>query len=448
MRWMRLLFTLMAGLVLAAALRTGAQEAAPLDPAVCGVALEALWTAASDACIGTPSGFICNGGAAPQAEPAGAINNALASFGALVETGVVQSLHTLPISVETDSVGVAWMRLPPPIPVTALLLGDVSIWNVSPPDFPAWQSSLVITGAQPSTCLAAPLNVLVVQSPFNQPVPIVINGASIALNGTVLVRTIDTSTVFVSLSGQSSVTVYGQSQPLFPGEQVIVPYAPGDFSRPINYASAPMPYDLTLVRNLPVPLLDRPVIVPQPGIVATQGEVNLRSSPSTDAGVITLVPAGEVMSVLGSNPSGTWYHVRLDTGETGWMFAELLRRSVGAIQTTYDATPMPPQRYGDLGKIGRVLAPAGVHLRVGPDATFPVVGSVANGTPVMLVARSPYSPWIKVEAGGMIGWVALITIDTKAFIDALPIDFTVPPLPTPTPIPGSFGNAFPDPNNN
>jgi hypothetical protein len=128
------------------------------------------------------------------------------------------------------------------------------------------------------------------------------------------------------------------------------------------------------------------------------------------------------------------------------MLAELLSQNVGTIATVYDATPLPPQRYGELGTRGRVLAPAGVNLRLGPDVTFPALTLLNDGTLVSLLARSPYSPWVKVDASGSVGWLALITIETQAYIDALPIDFSAPAIPTPTQIPGSFGNAFPDPD--
>jgi hypothetical protein len=42
-----------------------------------------------------------------------------------------------------------------------------------------------------------------------------------------------------------------------------------------------------------------------------------------------------------------------------------------------------------------------------------------------------------------------LTLDTLAFLEALPIDWSAPPPPAPptaTRVPGSFGNAFPDPN--
>jgi hypothetical protein len=128
------------------------------------------------------------------------------------------------------------------------------------------------------------------------------------------------------------------------------------------------------------------------------------------------------------------------------MLAQLLTGNVGPIQAVYAATPLPPQRYGELGSSGRIAAPAGVNIRSGPDAAFPSVALVGDGTLVQLLARSPYSPWVKVEINGVIGWVALITIQTQAFFDALPIDFNVPPPPAPTRVPGTFGNAFPDPN--
>jgi uncharacterized protein YgiM (DUF1202 family) len=201
-----------------------------------------------------------------------------------------------------------------------------------------------------------------------------------------------------------------------------------------------------MIQNLPVALLDRPIMLPQPGYVATDGLVNLRAEPSSEAMLLLQVPAGEVMSVLGRNPTGEWYHVRLDTGETGWMLAELLVQNIGAIQAVYEATPLPPQRYGELGRIGRVQAPAGVNLRLAPDVGFGTITTLPDGTELILVARSPYSPWVKVQVNGLEGWLALVTVDTDVVIDALPVDYNVPPPPDPTQVPGSFGNAFPDPN--
>jgi uncharacterized protein YraI len=200
-----------------------------------------------------------------------------------------------------------------------------------------------------------------------------------------------------------------------------------------------------LIRNLPVSLLDRPVLLPQPGTVSTDGNVNLRAAPDINARLILQAPAGEVMSVLGRNSDGDWLHVRLASGITGWMFADLLVKNIGDIQTFYDETPAPPQRFGELGVKARVLAPAGVNLRSAPDVSFGIVTTLPFGLEVDLLGRSPYSPWVKVDADGTVGWLALITLDTQAVFEALPMDFDVPPPPPPTRVPGSFGGAFPDP---
>jgi uncharacterized protein YraI len=424
----------------------GAQDSTSVSSAACAPALEMVWTAASDACISGPAGYICNGGGAPAAEPQGAVSSALSTIGALVEVTAVQSLRTPPASADGATAGLAWLRLAPPVEMTALLIGDVSLRNAAGPDFPAWQSMVVQTAPDAPTCGAMPHNVLVVQSPFGQPVNIAINGVSLGLNGTVLVQTREAQTIFAGLSGSASLYAFGQETVLRTGQQITVSYNPGDFTFPSAPPGAALPLDQLLAQNLPVALLERPIIVPQPGYVTTQGAVNLRVAPNTDAGVIVQVPAGQVLSVLGRNAGGDWLHVRLDSGETGWMLAELLLQNIGEIRAVYDATPLPPQRFGELGRLAKVLAPAGVNLRSAPDVMFSVVAALPDGAMVNLLARSPYSPWVKVDYNGVVGWLALITLETQAVIDALPIDYDVPPPPEPTRVPGSFGNAFPDPN--
>jgi hypothetical protein len=128
------------------------------------------------------------------------------------------------------------------------------------------------------------------------------------------------------------------------------------------------------------------------------------------------------------------------------MFAELLNDNTSAIYLTYENTPAPPVRYGTPSLTATVIAPDGVNLRDAPDVTFNAIGFLPFGTTVNLAARSPYSPWVRVDYNGTTGWLALITLETNAYIDALPIDYNVPPPPEPTRIPGSWGNAFPDPS--
>ncbi len=433
-------------MLLLLATRLFAQDLPPA-PATCDVL--AVWTAASNACTSRPSGYVCNGGSAPVVEPVGPVSNALGPIGALVEADAVDFIRTAPFAGNGATSGVAWLRVTGVLNYTMLMLGDVSLRDASPPDFPAWTSLQLETSVSAPGCGTAPISALIVQSQLGTAARIVVNGASLLLNGTVMTITEAARTRFIALSGQHSLLAFGTERTLYMGQEVSVtrdaanPFAPGDVP------SDAFPLDPSLLLNLPVALFDRPVILPQPGFVMTQGAVNLRSSPDQYAGLILQVPAGQVMAVLGRNPEGTWYHVRLETGETGWMLGELLAQNLGTISAVYSETPLPPQRYGDLGTRAQVSAPAGAALRQGPEISFPLVVTLPDGTVVNLIARSPYSPWVKIEVGGYSGWISLIALQTQAYIEALPVDASVPlppPTPLPTQVPGTFGNAFPDPN--
>ncbi len=429
-------------LLLTGTLFTVAQDSPMSSPAS---PLETFYANASRYCIGEPLGYFCNGGSPASAEPAGPISTSLSVQGSLVEVGVVDALQTTAFLSDCSSAGLFWMRVADTT-MSAVIVGETLLRDVSPEGFPAWQSLIVQTSEVESICPNAPRSSLIIQNAVRgQAIQVVINGASLELLGTALVQTLGTETIFITLEGQSRVITLGQPQPMVSGQMVRVPYNAGDFSRPNNVPGVATPYEPLLTHHFPVPLLDRAIIVPQPGYVATQGQVNMRSAPSTDAGVMAEVPAGQIMTILGRNSGGDWYHVRLQTGQSGWILGELLNHQHGSIEAVYDATPLPPQRYGNVGTLALVSAPEGVTLRDAPDISFVAIGSLPTGAEVILVARSPYSPWVKIEGGGMTGWVAMIALETQAIIESLAVDYDVPPPPEPTRVPGSWGNAFPDP---
>lgn len=438
-------------LLLVIALGYGAQTAiiaqdAPPEPAGCAVALETFYTEATESCLGSPDGMFCNAGSPPVVQPAGPVANSLAPVGALVEVEVADSVRTTPFTAEGTTGGLMWMHAPD-VGMDAILLGDMQILDVTPDGFPAWQSLLVVTSENPSPCGVAPMNGFVVQNSVSgQAAQIVINGASLNLRGTVVIQTTANETVFSAIEGEMQVVALGQTEGMVAGQQVRVPHAPDDYLRPTGRPLPPLPFEPWRVANLPIELLDRPTLLPQPGYVSTQGTVNMRTAPNLGAPLIFEVPPGQIMTVLGRNPEGNWYHVRLVTGQTGWMFADLLAQNHGAIEAVYQQTPVPPQRFGRLGTTARVIAPTGGTVRSAPYVTFPGTFTFPLGEEVNLLARSPYSPWVKVESQGVEGWMALVTLETQAIIQSLPVDFSVPPPPEPTAIPGLGGNAFPDPS--
>lgn len=415
----------------------------------CETKLETIYQEAANVCLGKPEGFFCNGGGAPQVAPSGALQSALALPGSLVDTGEVQQL--LVPSLSDEAGGLLWMRLSQFIEMNALIVGNVRVRDITLQGFnlPKWQSLEVVTAPGSAGCATMPVSTFLMQSEYGQTTRIGINGLSMDLNGTVAVQTHGELTSFISLEGIS--TLVWQSSPitLRAGDQIDVTYKANDFSAPLSVPPQARPLDESLVEHLPVVLLDRPIPIPQPGFITTTENVNMRAKPEQDAFLIYTVPANTTGTILGRNEAGDWLHVRLGNGETGWMKRDLLNGDFTEVTRIYDITPLPPQRPGELGSYGMVIAQQGANLRRAPDVTFPVLMSIAAGTKVQLLGRSPYSPWVKVKTDMAEGWMALINIETQAVIGSLAVDYQVPLPPRATPTPEfSFGggHAYPDPN--
>jgi uncharacterized protein YraI len=417
--------------------------------AQCSAQLITIYTTASEKCLGEANGTFCNGGLPPRAEPAGGVSSALGVLGSLVQINNVDMVHTSPL-LSGGGGGLMWIRADDPLNFTGLLIGDVELRDVTPADggFSPWQSFTVRTGSTRPECNTAPDSTFLLQGPYGMLARVVINGVSVELNGTVAIQTADLLTSFIVLEGSTRLTVFGQALIAQAGQQIDVSYQDAALLRPAGIPAEPNSLAFSNVRNLPIMLLDRPVLLPQPGFAFTDSNVNMRAEPNENARLLFTVPADQMVSILGMNTERTWYHVRLGNAETGWMRADLLRGDIGEVELVYDTTPQPPERFGDAAHLAVVNVPSGGNLRRAPDVQFPILDTLDQGAVVELLARSPYSPWVKVDASGQIGWMALITIETETVIGFLPIDYDVPlpPGPTATPI-FAFGggHAYPDP---
>ena len=414
----------------------------------CQDALLRLYTDAGNRCLSGPNGHFCNGGAAPITEPD---EDLLRDPGAVIEASALDALNSAAPG-GTEGGGLVWLRLEENIRLDALLIGHVSIQNAVLPEsnFAKWRSFTIESGTSEWQCDEAPeIGTVVVQGLYGQTSRVAINGVSLEINGTVIVLTQHTITKFIAIEGQIRLIAFGQSITLYAGEQLNVSYSPNDWRKPVGSIASPSLFEYDLVKDLPIVLFDRPVPIPQPGYAQTQGGVNMRIAPDIDSQLLFQVPAGETMSVLGISTNREWLHIRLGNGETGWMSAGLLAKNLGEITQVYDVTPLPPQRYGELGSRAYVNVAAGGNLREAPDIAFRVKRTLPYGTQVELLARSPYSPWAKVNSGGEIGWMALFTLRTESVIGSLPIDYNVPfpPRATSTPV-FSYGggHAYPDPD--
>lgn len=422
-------------------------EQSNLTAATCEEALVAHYAAASDHCLAGPTGFFCNGGFPPVIEPS---SDALTAPGALGEADKIERLQSPPLSAGKGG-GLLWLRLEKDILMDALIIGNVSISNrvSAETGLARWRSITIESGPAAADCGALPsVGALVVQGLYGQSASVFINGVATDINGTLIVLTQADTTKFITIEGDALLVAYGHSVTLKVGEQLNLRYEPGNWNRPAQLPGDPALLEYDLIKHFPIRLFDRPVPIPQPGYAQTQGGVNMRVAPDITSRLLFQVPAGETMGILGISSDGEWLHIRFGNGDTGWMSAELLAGRQGQIHNVYDLTPEPPHRYGAYADRATVNVPRGGNLRAAPDTAFRVKRTLPFGTVVKLLARSPYSPWVKVEAEDDIGWMALFTLETEAVISSLPIDYDVPLPPRATPTPSfSFGggHAYPNP---
>lgn len=415
----------------------------------CDAILRQTYQTAGELCLGGPSGYFCNGGSPLSAEPA-EILRSMRAPGSLVEANGISWVHNAPL-LDPNGGGVMWLHLEENIRMNGMMLGNVLIRDEASAEngLLPWQSfTVVTTHPEAILCDTVPRSAFIVQGPYGVASRLLINGTAIDLNGTLVVQTDGLETHYIQIEGEARLTVLGQTRQMYAGQQMSARYPDESFTRPNQVSFEPGPLNTSLIANIPVYILDRLVQLPQPGFARTEGRVNMRSAPDIESRLLYAVPAGEILSVLGYNEARNWYHIRLGNGETGWMRSDLLASAVGSIEVAYDATPIPPQRLGDLATRAQVVAGTGGNLRSAPDVSFRVLATLPPGTVVRLLARSPYSPWVKVDADGMEGWMALITIETRAAIGFLPVDYDVPLPPRPIAAPDfSFGggHAYPDP---
>ncbi|MBE2183313.1 MAG: SH3 domain-containing protein [Anaerolineae bacterium] len=65
-----------------------------------------------------------------------------------------------------------------------------------------------------------------------------------------------------------------------------------------------------------------------PFATVTSGSVNMRQQPDPNSAVVTVLPQGQRVDLLGRNYNGSWAQVRLTNGQTGWVIAGGINASV------------------------------------------------------------------------------------------------------------------------
>lgn len=156
-------------------------------------------------------------------------------------------------------------------------------------------------------------------------------------------------------------------------------------------------------------------VTPTGGIV-TGATVNLRAGASTETAVITGLPAGTPLTILGIE--GSFYRVSTADGQTGYAHSDYVLTTGG--------TPIA----------AGTVNTSSVNCRTGTGTEYASVGKLAAGTAVHVYGI--VSGWyqVTVPENGISGYIRsdLVTLGTEPVSTSAPqITVSVTPLPTPSP---------------
>ena len=176
-----------------------------------------------------------------------------------------------------------------------------------------------------------------------------------------------------------------------------------------------------------------------PIAVVNTGNLNVRSGPGPQFSVITTVPGGAQLPVLGFNEDASWYLVTTPAGN-GWVYAaftvprgDFRYVPVLTVQNLQGATV----QNGTLtvaGTTGQVTAPVpeldpgravvntgNLNVRSGPGPGFSVLGSVPGGSVWPVDGTTPDQAWFLIESPYGSGWIDAEFVVFRGSIASVPI---------------------------
>jgi uncharacterized protein YraI len=197
--------------------------------------------------------------------------------------------------------------------------------------------------------------------------------------------------------------------------------------------------------SLPLP----PVTFPPPASNAITGEarvnVNVRTGPGTLFPVIGTAQQGQTGEILGINPPGTWYAVRVPTSQVGngvaWVSADFVNLSnptgLPLVQITPPLLPSTANFPAPSANAPQAIMREPATLRSGPTLEFPIFGVASTGSRAEVVGQSSDREWWAIRlpanlASNQTGWVPKVftTNSNTGSVPVLPAP-NLPPNITP-----------------
>jgi hypothetical protein len=308
-----LILSLLAGLV---ACDTGPeQQTAPpptLEKVECDTLVSTALDRVGEICDGLGRNQACYGNNLVQVESQTNAETVQFSVpGDMTDLTALRVINTAPLDEAAQTWGVAVLKaqanLPDDLPgqnVTFLLYGGASLEGLSP----TMNAVILKTNFDGITCADTPTASVIIQSPEGQRVSMNINGSNVTMGSTLqLALTEDGALNIATIEGSAEVEAFGVTQTVNPGTQVRLPI--GEDNTVTGPPSAPQPFD-SLVTNLPLNVLERPIQMPAPVLPTPNALVTSTVPPVT-------LPAAATVAPTACTPRTDWANLHtIAEGET------------------------------------------------------------------------------------------------------------------------------------
>jgi uncharacterized protein YgiM (DUF1202 family) len=176
-----------------------------------------------------------------------------------------------------------------------------------------------------------------------------------------------------------------------------------------------------------------------PILIVNTGALNVRSGPGPQYTILTSVPGGVELPVLGTNENNSWYLVATVVG-AGWVdvsftiprgdFSYVPLISMAAVGIPL-AQPLPqslglPQNAGvvavpQLETVQVIVNTGRLNVRSGPGPQYTILGSVPGGTTFAPLGVTADNMWYLVDGTFGRGWIYAEYTIFRGVFDNIPV---------------------------
>jgi len=157
--------------------------------------------------------------------------------------------------------------------------------------------------------------------------------------------------------------------------------------------------------------------------------VNARTAPTLTGTILSVLPNGAVLPVLGRAPDNLWVQVELPDKQLAWVFRDAVN-----VSTNIDDAPVvggegevaaptaAPTPAPDGAATATVISLLGSNVRTQPGNDSEPVETASRGAVFPVTGRSADSAWLQVQlADGRAGWILADTTELSVDIATLPV---------------------------